>query len=347
MNKLVRFLAMPVVMLLWAACGEQDFLPEREDNSAVIHVSAAPMTIVGEQVPYCGTRAFQPLRPEYENSIYSLTVLIFDVAEGVLRHFPAEDGQRKLYKYMNLKNEHGDGLLNTTLPTEDFPVVAGTEYMVCLIANFSEEQVGEMISSMMDDGTVFFDEFKNYKVEMPYVLTPGEGEDEGLDAGHVRYIYMFGYYRGEVSSHDDITISLGRIISRLEIVFTFDESNLEKDKSLYVQLENLEQYAHLFPFGKSPGVYLEQGIYKVPTLDELKNSTIYLYAAPNSASEENDALCLNMWYVSGNLSLAEVGALEPNAVIHLCNDQPGVEDRNFQLNRNSVYRFNLNLTTKE
>ncbi len=347
MNKLVRLLAITVSTLLLTACGKQDFSVDDEDDSALIRVSVTPITVVGEQVPYCGTRASQPLMPEYENSIYSLTVLVFDAREGVLRRFPADmDGQQKLYKYINLKDEHGNGLLNTVLSTEDFPVIQGLEYTVCLIANLSEKQTEEMITSLLDNGTVFLDAFKNYKIPIPYYL-PEPDDNTELEAGHVRDIYMFGYYQGEVSSHENITISLGRIISRLEIAFTFDSSQLLDDHSFYIRLENLESHAHLFPVGKSPGNHIEQEIHRMTTLEQL-NSTIYLYAAPNSALTENEALSLRMWYVSSDTGIEEVGKLPPpNAVVYLCNDQPGVHNRNFQLNRNSVYRFNLNLTTKE
>lgn len=341
-DKIISFFVLVATLMLMAC--EGDTSPASTNASpALISVSTAPMTIVGEQVPYCDTRAAQSLPPEYENSIYSLAVLIFDVEEGVLRYFPIEDGQRKLYKYINLKDENGNGLLNTILSTEDFPVLEGDEYTVCLIANFTEEQVETMINSMLEDGTVFFDEFKNYSIQIPYVMTPGQGDDVGLEGGHVRDIYMFGYYQGEVSSHKDITISLGRIISRLEIAFSFDESKLNPNKSLYILLENLELKANLFPTGISPGEYVEQSAYEVPTLDELKNSTIYLYAAPNSALGEDKALCLKMWYEAKGLSSHEVEKLTPSATVHLCNDQPGVENRNYQLNRNCIYHFNLNL----
>ncbi|EIY57706.1 hypothetical protein HMPREF1069_05021 [Bacteroides ovatus CL02T12C04] len=329
--------------LLLTACEENTFQACEDEAPAYIRVSTAPMTLVGEQVPYADTRADQSLPPEYENSIYSLTVLVFDVKEGVLGKFPVKDGQQKLYKYINLKDANGNGLLNTTLPVEDFPVVEGEEYTVCLIANLTEEQVETMIGSMLEDGTVFFDEFKKYSIQIPYVTTPGQGDDAGLEAGHVRDIYMFGYYRGEVSSHKDITISLGRIISRLEIAFSFDESKLQQGKSLYILLDNLELRANLFPTGISPGEYVEQSAYEVQTLDELQNSTIYLYAAPNSAQTAAQALCLKMWYADKRLSPGEVERMEPNATVHLCNDQPGVENRNYQLNRNSVYHFNLHL----
>lgn len=341
-NKIITTVFLAASLLLMA-CGEDTFQACEDEAPAYIRVSTGPMTLVGEQVPYADTRADQSLPPEYENSIYSLTVLVFDVKEGVLGKFPVKDGQQKLYKYINLKDENGNGLLSTMLPTADFPVVEGEKYTVCLIANLTEEQVDAMIGSMLDDGTVFFDEFKKYSIQIPYVMTPGQGDDVGLEDGHVRDIYMFGYYQGEVSSHKDITISLGRIISRLEIAFSFDESKIQPNKSLYILLENLESKANLFPIGISPGEYVKQSAYEVPTLDELQNSTIYLYAAPNSALTEDKALCLKMWYADKGLSPGEVEQMEPNATVHLCNDQPGVENRNYQLNRNSVYHFNLHL----
>ena len=68
---------------------------------------------------------------------------------------------------------------------------------------------------MMEDGTVFIHEFKEVSVAIPYV---DSDLDEHLEIGHVREIYMFGYYQGEVYSHKEISITLGRIISRLKVI---------------------------------------------------------------------------------------------------------------------------------
>lgn len=342
-NKIISLVCWATSLLLTAACHDDPTPTPDKASPTFIHVATKPMRIVGEQVPFAHTRADQPLPPEYENSIYTLTTLVFDAQEGVLRHFNLPDNQRKLYKFTNLQDANGNGLLTTTLSTEGFPVSEGNQYIVCLIANLSEKEVEEMIQSMMDDGTVFFDEFKNYEIPIPYVKTPGEGEEAELEAGHVRKIYMFGYYQGYVKEHTDIDISLGRIIARVEITFSFDANKPTPGKSLFIRLRNLEQTAHLFPTGKSPKKLQTISTYKVPLLGDLNNNTIFLYAAPSSASNEDESLCLDMWYEDDNLNPTEVDKKKTTASVCLCNDQPGVDNRNFQLNRNSTYRFNLNL----
>jgi len=331
---------MLAALLLLAACEKTEPDENVGTSCTKLRITTAPLTIVGEQVPY-DTRASQPLYPEEENIIYSLAVLVFDESEGVLHKFEATG---KHYKYINLKDENGNGELSTTLSVEDFPIQPNEEYTVCLIANLSEEKIEEIINGMMEDGTVFIHEFKEVSVAIPYV---DSDLDEHLEIGHVREIYMFGYYQGEVSSHKEISITLGRIISRLEIAFTIDKEILEEDKTFYMRMNNLESYAHLFPIGKSPGLYAPTGIARVSSLENMKH-TIYFYSAPNGALTEEKALNFEVWY--GDKNLKDPALIEEShsgyAKIYLCNDQPEVQNRNYQLNRNSVYRFNINLTAK-
>lgn len=340
-NKYLVFLSLIwSVVLLLAGCDKADTATDAEIRQTTLRITSAPMTIVGEQVPY-DTRASEPMLPDTENVIYSLAVLVFDQSEGVLHRFE-ESG--KHYKYINLKDENGNGLLSTELPIEGFPVQSGEEYMICLIANLSEGQVAEIIDSMMEDGTAFIHEFKEVTVGISYVAP--DQVDGQLETGHVREIYMFGYYQGEVKSHKTISITLGRIISRLEIAFTVDRE-LDPDKTFYMRMNNLESHAHLFPIGRSPGKYAPTGISRVSSLDS-KRYTLYFYSAPNGALAENEALNLEVWYGDKNLTDFESLTTDNSgyARIYLCNDQPGVENRNYQLNRNSVYRFHIKLTGK-
>lgn len=333
-------IALSAIFLL-AGCEKADTAADSDARHTTLRVTTVPMTIVGEQVPY-DTRASKPLNPEDENVIYSLAVLVFDESEGVLHKF---DKSGKYYKYIDLKDENGNGLLSTKLPIEDFPVQPDETYTICLVANLSEEQVEKIINDMMADGTAFIHEFEEVSVMIPYVAP--DKADGQLETGHVREIYMFGYYRGEVSAHGEISISLGRIISRLEIAFTIDKE-LDPKNTFYMRMNNLESHAHLFPIEKSPGKYALTGISRVSNLDN-KRYTLYFYAAPNSALDTTRALNLEVWY--GPKDLVDLNSITTRhmgyTTIYLCNDQPGVENRNYQLNRNSVYRFNIKLTDKE
>lgn len=363
MKTYLRFIQTCLAALLLAACThESDPTPAAgETHSVTLHVTTAPMQIVGEQVPY-DTRAANPLMPQYENSIYSLAVLVFDVAEGVLQPFPAQGiEEQKYYKYINLTDANGDGVLNTTLSLESLPVQDNLEYTICLIANLPEDQVREIITSRQDvGGAVYLREFKNAYVAIPYV--ENDHHPDGLEIGHVESIYMFGYYEGVVTgltnsagqATTELSITLGRIISRLEMAFTVDEGvTLDPDKTFYCRMNRLESHARLFPTGVSPGADDPENLLIPGVISELsslnnRQSTIYFYAAPHSAETEEEAMSLDLWYterLTGPVT-EDMLVAAPHATIQLCNDQPGVEDRNFFLNRNSVYRFNFNLTNK-
>lgn len=352
--KQISILTIWVMALMAVSCQSEDPMTEAGSNQPVLRITTAPMTIYGEQVPY-DTRATEPLYPEYENSIYSLAVLVFDVQEGVLQRFPAENAQSeaKYYKYTNLRDKNGAGLLNYTLKTEDFPVTEGVEYTVCLIGNLTEEAVADIVDGMLaNDGTAYLNEFKNVSVAIPYIRN--DNDPSGLKIGHVSDIYMFGYYEGVVKGlknsagveTTELSITLGRIISRLEMVFTVDGSvTLDEDKTFYCRMNNLESHAHLFPTGVSPGAddssLIIPGVISELTSLNDGQSTIYFYAAPHSAETAEAAMSLDLWYTDKNANTSTLG--DPHATIQLCNDQP-VDDRNYYLNRNSVYRFNFNLT---
>lgn len=249
-------IALSAIFLL-AGCEKADTAADSDARHTTLRVTTVPMTIVGEQVPY-DTRASKPLNPEDENVIYSLAVLVFDESEGVLHKF---DKSGKYYKYIDLKDENGNGLLSTKLPIEDFPVQPDETYTICLVANLSEEQVEKIINDMMADGTAFIHEFQEVSVMIPYVAP--DKADGQLETGHVREIYMFGYYRGEVSAHGEISISLGRIISRLEIAFTYAKNR--KMKHLAGQLEYRYWLSDVFK-GHYLGVHATGGIFNFGNL---------------------------------------------------------------------------------
>lgn len=350
MNKYISLLTAALAALLLSACEQME--DAAQGVPATIKVTTAPMTIEGEQVPY-GMRATEPLMPEYENSIYSLAVLVFDKAEGVLHTFPAESAtaEPKYYKYINLRDANGNGLLSTTLPTTDLPVTAGYEYTVCLIANLAEEVVDSLVDRMfaMGGGAALLPEFKEMYVTIPYIMNDLSTDEDKAEMGHVSEIYMFGYYEGRVDNNAELSITLGRIIARLEVGLTVDaDANTREGYSYYCSLGNVESSARLFPTGVSPGFHLDDIFFAVPTLATAGRSTLYFYTAPSSAQTADDALTLKLWYAPEGLTEAQLRAQHPtpNAVVQLGNDRPGSSDRNYLLNRNSVYRFNLNLVNK-
>lgn len=338
-----------ILLLLLAGCERADNVVGADALTPVIRVTTAPMTIVGEQVPY-DTRASQPLNPEDENIIYTLAVLVFDTEEGVLHRFDDKYGG-KYYRYIDLRNAAGHGKLTTTLPIEGLPVRENVRYTICLIGNLQEERVQNIIDGMLeDDGTAFIHEFKKVRVNVPYA---NPETDAPLETGHVKEVYMFGYYQGMMppmvdgKEVQDISISMGRIISRLEVDIRVDENFLRKDYGFYMCMDNLESTAFLFPAANSPKEFVDTGIARSKNLDD-GQYTLYFYSAPNGALTANDKpLTLSVWYAPDGLDVNAPTEIEDKSIgyakIYLCNEKRGTENRNFQLNRNCVYRFRVNL----
>ena len=336
-------IALSAIFLL-AGCEKADTAADSDARHTTLRVTIVPMTIVGEQVPY-DTRASKPLNPEDENVIYSLAVLVFDESEGVLHKF---DKSGKYYKYIALKDENGNGLLSTKLPIEDFPVQPDETYTICLVANLSEEQVEKIINDMMADGTAFIHEFEEVSVMIPYV-TPDKADGQ-LETGHVREIYMFGYYEGVLpGTESGLSIYLGRIIARIEVNFTIDDPE-DLKKKFYIGLANMETKAYVFPGAQSPNAE-DAWLDMKPTerSEEIRTGAcqFYFYAAPHSTDVSDKATRLQIWYVDEGTVPSDDNV---SATVLLCNNPDtkpeDAMEGDYYLNRNSIYHVNIHLSEK-
>lgn len=354
-------LAAMAALLSLAACTDTELPATTPVLSPTLKVSVEPIRIYGEQVPY-DTRATVSLPTEKENSMFSLAVLVFDVKEGVLQRFSRATATTtdKYYKFINLTDTYGNGLLNVDLNTQDFPVETDEEYTVCLVANLPEDSVVNIVNDLMikGDGMAHLRDFKEVTVPIHYI-SKEEAATGTLEEGHVSDLYMFGYYQGVVRKSDgtitnELNISLGRIISRLELAFTVDRSLLKPGYSFFGRMENVETTARLFPTGISPGIHYPDASIPLTRYSSIESgrTVIYFYVGPNSAQSLDQALRFRLWYLPADTPQSELNDLgrnrpeTANAVIHLCNDSPGDAMSSFNLQRNSAYRFNLNLVNK-
>lgn len=85
------------------------------------------------------------------------------------------------------------------------------------------------------------------------ILTEEDGAgDRNENIGHVKQIYMFGYYEGVLpGTESGLSIYLGRIIARIEVNFTIDDPE-DLKKKFYIGLANMETKAYVFPGAQSP-----------------------------------------------------------------------------------------------
>ncbi len=302
------------------------------------------------QVPYGYSRASESMKPEMENSLKTLAILQFD-SEGNLRSELGSD--EKPYRFVNLvSSDSPQGILSYTLTFEDDKFYAGSGCTLCILANIPETEVKKVVFKQDADGNLIntdFTTFKQQKIAIPYVTDPSADDSYGLQIGHVKNIYMFGEYDGEIAAGKTLNIGLGRMISRLQI--NIKSKNAIPDGShVYLGIANLEREAFFFHGASSPGnLFTEATPFDITSqtvngqpVNLQDGVTVYFYAAPRMASNQEDATSLNFWYTTQALS----DSSDPDYTLPLGNQQPGTGMGDYSLNRNTYYVFNLNLTSK-
>lgn len=336
--------------LICTSCS--DNMPDDEtgnvsDGSLTIRVSATDFE--WGQVPYTYSRASDPMTPEMENSLKTLAILQFD-SEGSLRR---ELGTpEKPFKYINLVNEttpNGVLTYNITFAKDEF--YHGVNCAICIMANVPEEEVMKVVFTDHENKVnTNLKTFRTEKIIIPYVTDPSANDSYGLQIGHVKHIYMFGEYTGDVTSEtQQLNIGLGRMISRLQIEIKSDV-NVKEGYGLYLGIKNLEQEVYFYHGETSPNnLFTEANPFNILTegvsgekVDLKKGVKIFFYVAPRMANNPKDATSLNFWYTN-----TEPDSNNPDYTLPLGNHKPGSEVGDYSLNRNTYYMFYVNLTVSE
>lgn len=356
MKQIYTFPLLACLLSLCGACTQSDSIPADNPNEpfprVAYKISTRILPMEGELVQ-SGTRALQPMTPEEENMIRTIAVLQFDSEDNLVP--VSEPTQKEQFYYFKDLTEDEDTPNGALSPDLDGVILQQSDKKttVCLIANLSENQVEEL--TLKDDGKtrVLLSDFRQKTVQIENMLTAENGAGgNNQNIGHVKNIYMFGYYEGVLPSGDNnkLSIDLGRIIARIEVNFILDNPQ-ELTKKFYISLANLETRAYVFPGTQSPNAD-DSWLKMTPTerSQYIKDgsSQFYFYAAPHSADNPENATQLQIWYTDTN----EADQLEEKEchTILLCNN-PDVEAEDamagdYYLNRNSIYHVNVHLTKK-
>lgn len=333
--------------LIFTSCS--DNIPDDEtgnvsDGSLTIRVSATDFE--WGQVPYTYSRASDPMTPEMENSLKTLAILQFDSEGNLRRELGTAD---KPFKYINLVNETTpNGVLTYDIPLASDEFYHGVNCAICIMANVPEEEVMKVVFTDQENKVnTNLKTFRTEKITIPYVTDPDANDSYGLQIGHVKRIYMFGEYTGDVTSKtEQLNIGLGRMISRLEIEIKSDV-NVKDGYGLYLGIKNLEQEVYFYHGETSPNNLfteanpfniLEKGV-SGETVDLSKGVKIFFYVAPRMADSKENATSLNFWYTNSTPNPDN-----PDYVLPLGNHMPGSEVGDYSLNRNTYYIFNVRLT---
>lgn len=300
------------------------------------------------QVPYNSSRAVDPLIPEMENSIKTLAILQFDSEGSLRRELGSSD---KPYKYINLVTQNSpDGVLSYDITLNSSEFFHGENCAICVLANIPEEEVLKVVFTDQENKVnTNLSTFRKGKIEIPYVTDPSAEDSYGLQIGHVKNIYMFGEYTGDVlSDTKQLNIGLGRMISRLEINIK-SEVPVKNGYSLYLGIKNLEKEVYFYHGETSPGsLFTEEYPFDIlkngvsdETVDLQNGVKIFFYVAPRMSDNKEGATSLNFWYTDGTPDPSS-----PDYTLPLGNRSPDNSIGDYSLNRNTYYMFYVNLTAK-
>lgn len=352
MNYMKYILAVVAVSLvsglIFTSCSDNipdDGTGNVSDGSLTISVSATDFE--WGQVPYGYSRASDPMIPEMENSLKTLAILQFDSEGNLRRELGTAD---KPFKYINLVNEttpNGVLTYNITLASNEF--YHGVNCVICIMANVPEEEVMKVVFTDQENKVnTNLKTFRTEKITIPYVTDSSADDSYGLQIGHVKRIYMFGEYTGDVTSETQwLNIGLGRMISRLEFEIKSDVDVIE-GYGLYLGIKNLEKEVYFYHGETSPNnLFTEATPFNIlakvvsgETVDLSKGVKIFFYVAPRIANNPEDATSLNFWYTNTEPDSTNT----PNYTLPLGNHKPGSDVGDYSLNRNTYYKFYVRLT---
>ena len=356
------------VALLLPACTDDDG-PTVKDEPTVVYpeirlgVSEMTMTAV--------SRAAEPMSPDVEKYVRTIAVFEFD-NEGI------HDKDPQTYHFIDFvagtvddKTGVGDvvqtdyGIVETTLKGIAFK--SYTDGTICLVANVTEDQVkafyDECKKSGQSYGRMTLDQFKKWALPFEYEQAK-EGTYDETTAGHIKVMYMFGYYYGSIdpATSGEIRVDLGRLASRLDITVVNDTGE-ELTKRLGYHFDNVCSSAYFFPIkmGMPPtigagltrtvicsgvGVPVENAVTEVPeTFKSGESHTRYFYTAAHSAAGYDDATKLHLFY-DRRIVNDDVADNTGSVKVPLCNVHPSEADHvpnGYSLSRNTRYHFTIRL----
>lgn len=363
----IWFVCMAVAMLL-SACTDNDGPTVKDEPTVVypeIHLGVSEMTMTAV------SRAAEPMSPDVEKYVRTIAVFEFD-NEGI------HDKDPQTYHFIDFvagtvddKTGVGDvvktdyGIVETTLKGIAFK--SYTDGTICLVANVTEDQVkvfyDECKESGQSYGRMTLDQFKKWALPFEYEQAK-EGTYDETTAGHIKVMYMFGYYQGNIDpdTSGEIRVDLGRLASRLDITVVNDTGE-ELTKRLGYHFDNVCKSAYFFPIkmGMPPTIGagltrtiicsgkndpVEGVVTEVPeTFKPGESHTRYFYVAAHSATGKDDATQLHLFYdrriVNDNVA-DNTGSVK----VPLCNVHPSEADNvpnGYSLSRNTRYHFTIRL----
>lgn len=271
------------------------------------------------------TRSDYTMWPEEENCIRTLAFFQFD-PEGL-------HNREELFHFRNFVNEGTPyGVLKAEIEDVSFKSYNGKHTTVCVVGNITEDEVNEFYSEYTSSTSsqILLSDFKKWKATFKY-------KEDADSLGHLEQVYTFSYYQGVINDDNRIArLIMGRLCSRIEISLTAD-NDVDFAQGVGFSFDNVPTQAFYFPGDDAVMDTLGDGLFETDNLSVTTTERLfYFYMPGNSAKSADEALTLKIAY---NNQVKEVT---------LCTLLPNSDWNywDYGINRNSIYRFRINLRKK-
>ena len=313
-------------LLLPAACTKPETkdLPPKE----VVLTKATPRisTALPEERPLepgTATKSTTQMQPEDLNMIKTLSVFQYD-PEGnlvVSDHHDYTNGGRY------------EGVMSTILNV-NLAIYDGTT--VCLVANLYESEFNAIVSACP-----LLRDFQEYKASIPYV---GLSADN-LGVGTTERIYMSGYYEGNIRQGQEISVTLGRLVSNIAIGIAASPAFSGNNAIQYVEIQLMNIPTQTFVFPPEESDYLTTNIprseFRIENINSPTEDHSYrFYYVPGFGAFDDATACRL------HITAVTASGAQRSTDVYLGNDAPDEADRSYSIYRNCNYTFNLRLVPR-
>ena len=316
-----------ILALVLCGCSSALDLPTKADDENIVIV---PISLgAAEYECDAATKGLAPYIPDVENLIYDVWVVQYS-SRGVLL-------PRATFHYRTTMSGTlvWDGMVYAGSTDQGIALVESTEpCTVCFIAN-----MGDNVPEWPDNIYSFRE-----------VMMPVLDADASVALSRTP---MCGYYYGPVTHGVGVNVSLGRMITRLNIVVN---NQTGKDiTDLVVSITNAPRYAHLYPHTEEiPLNTAEQSATRSHrdagmTVAAGDTKNLYYYIAPNLYGASWPTTLWTTCKVGGNAMMGAMilGDTHPSPSENCTYPPIASSTRDLRLYPNNQYTFTLNYVDKQ
>ncbi len=301
-----------------------DFVPVPEMITVPVSLSAA-----GTE-----TKRLEPFDPEFENLIYDIWIIQYS-ERGII---------------LTSNHYRSDVQMGNMEVSLDANFIKAKNCTICFLANAgavgSAQKTG--FTGVLPDDWVWPDNILEYRQK--FVDVSGNSQPD-IPGTAIDKILMNGYFIGDVNETMSVSVSLGRMMCRVNLVL---ENQLGEDlASIHTWLDYVPKVSYIFPDVKHPlpdNMYFRNpggeafdtftdnlvGTAAAPVLKNNESVTFYYYLTPN--------ICASSDYATEcHVKATTVSGTELSGSIFLGNDMPGSEERDYCLYPNDFYTFTVHL----